>query len=317
MVPVHTLNAVNRVEILTLADNYIDLAALDNSEIVTRGTPVIQDTGLRNSFLAEHGFSAVIKCFEREVSRTMIFDFGLTKDVVVRNADTSGYDLSEVESATLSHGHIDHFGGLAEVVKRIGKTGIELIVHPSVFRANRYVLPYRDFNVPLIRQQVEELGFSVIETREPCLMLNGEALFLGEIARKTSFEKGMPNAFYELDGQEIWDPLEDDTGIAMSLSGRGLIVLSGCSHSGTINIVEQARKVTGIDKVHAIIGGFHLSGPAYEPIIDDTINAMKEINPEYVIPTHSTGRKATSALEKAMPGKFILNMVGTKLTFTA
>ena len=310
-------NALDKVEILTLADNYIDLAALDDSELVSRGKPVIRNTGVRDSFLAEHGFSTIVRCSKREAARTMIFDFGLASDVAARNADTAGVDLTEVEAAALSHGHIDHFGGLAEVARGIGRSGTEFVVHPSAFRLNRFVLPFRDFNLPLSRQQVEELGFRIAETRDPYLMLDGDVLFLGEIARETSFEKGMPNAFYEQDGQEIWDPLEDDTGIAMNLSGRGLIVLAGCSHSGIVNIVQHARKITGIEKVYAVIGGFHLSGSAFEPVIDDTTECIEELNPKYVVPTHCTGRKAVLAFEERMSSQFVLNMVGTRLTFRA
>jgi len=127
----------------------------------------------------------------------------------------------------------------------------------------------------------------------------------------------LPYAFYEEKGQKTWDPTEDDTALVVNLRGKGLVVLSGCAHSGIINTVEYAREVTGIDKVHAIMGGFHLTGPAFEPIIGDTVKSLQRIGPDYVIPTHCTGRKAILAIEKAMPGQFLVNMSGTKLTFVA
>ena len=80
-------------------------------------------------------------------------------------------------------------------------------------------------------------------------------------------------------------------------------------------MVKWAREATGISKVHAIMGGFHLSGDFFEPIIEPTIEALKEIDPDYILPTHCTGRKAAMQIEAAMPGKFILNMAGTKITF--
>jgi 7,8-dihydropterin-6-yl-methyl-4-(beta-D-ribofuranosyl)aminobenzene 5'-phosphate synthase len=95
------------------------------------------------------------------------------------------------------------------------------------------------------------------------------------------------------------------------------VVLSGCAHSGIVNTVEYAREITGINKVHVVMGGFHLTGPAFEPIIGDTIESIKRIGPDYVIPTHCTGRKAILAFERAMPGRFLVNMSGTKLTFAA
>ena len=313
------VNEVDKVEILTLEDNYIDIASLDNTTIVTRGSP-IRDMQLRNSILAEHGFSALVKPTTKEKTRTMIFDFGFSADVAARNANALNVDLTEVEVATLSHGHIDHFGGLAEVARMIGKRGLELVVHPSAFRPNRYLVPMPGLKIGMPapeKEMVEEAGFRIVETKEPYPLLDGDALFLGEIPRMTNFEKGMPNAFYEENGRETRDTIEDDTSVVMNVRGQGLVILSGCAHSGIINSVEYAREVTGVNKVHVVMGGLHLTGPAFEPIIDDTLSSMKQIGPNYVIPTHCTGRKATLAFERAMSDQFIVNMSGTKLTFAA
>jgi len=313
------LNQVDKVEIWTLADNYIDLASGDNSAIVARAKPV-KDMQVTNSVLAEHGFSAIITTTTKEKPRTMLFDFGFSEDAVARNAAALGVDLTKVEVAALSHGHLDHFGGLAQVAIRIGKGGLELVLHPVAFRRNRYMEPTQDMKFwmpPLEEDKVEAAGFKVTKSKEPLLLLNGDVLFLGEIPRRTSFEKGLPWAFYEENGRRVWDPTEDDTALVMNLGSRGLVVLSGCAHSGIVNTVEYAREITGINKVHAIMGGFHLTGPAFEPIIDDTIESIKQIGPDYVIPTHCTGRKAILAFEKSMPGQFLVNMSGTKLTFAA
>jgi len=308
---VFKVNEVDKVEILTLEDNYIDIMSGDNSAIVSRAFGRI---------LADHGFSALVKCTTQEKTRTMIFDFGLSTDVAARNADTLNVDLTEVGAAALSHGHMDHVGGLAEVATKIGKRGLELVLHPVALRSNRYLLPIPDFKVPLLaleKEKVEEAGFRIVETKEPYSLLDGDVLFLGEIPRRTTFEKGLPFAFYEQDGKQIWDPTEDDTSLVMNMRGKGLLILSGCGHSGIINTVQYAKEVTGVDKVHVVMGGFHLTGPVFEPVIDDTVKSMKEIGPDYVIPTHCTGRKAALAFEKAMPDQFMVNMSGTKLTFAA
>ncbi|MCK4786002.1 MAG: MBL fold metallo-hydrolase [Desulfobacteraceae bacterium] len=313
------LNEVDKVEILTLDDNYIDLTSGDNSAIVARALPV-KDMQVTNSILAEGGFSALVKPTTNEKTRTMIFDFGFSRDIAARNAEALNADLTEVEAAALSHGHIDHFGGLAEVAARISKSGLELVIHPAAFRPNRYLEPIPGIRVgmpPPEREQIKKAGFRIVETEEPHSLLDGDVLFLGGIPRRTDFEKGMPNAFYEEDGEQKRDHIEDDTSLVMNIKAKGLVILSGCAHAGIINTVKHARDVTGIDMVHVVMGGFHLSGPAFEPIIDDTVKAMKEIAPAYVIPTHCTGRKAAIAFEKAMPAQFILNMSGTKLTFAA
>ena len=127
----------------------------------------------------------------------------------------------------------------------------------------------------------------------------------------------MAVAYFQENGVEKWDPLEDDTSIVMNLKGKGLIVLSGCAHSGIVNTVHHAIDVTGVDKIHAVIGGFHLSGPGFEPIIGRTTEELKKLEPAYIIPTHCTGRKAIMYIEKEMPDRFMLNMSGTKLTFSA
>ena len=142
-------------------------------------------------------------------------------------------------------------------------------------------------------------------------------LFLGEIARHNEFEKGMPNAFFEEEGREKWDPISDDTALVANVKGKGLVVLSGCAHSGIVNTVNYAREVTGVEKVHVIMGGFHLAGPAFADILEPTTQALKALEPDYIIPTHCTGREAIMHIEEKVPEAFILNMSGTKLTFAA
>lgn len=313
------LNQIDKLEILTLEDNYLDLVAGDNSDIVTRAMP-LKNMQLTNSILAEHGFSATVTTITRERPRMMLFDFGFSQDIVARNADALGVDLTKVEVAALSHGHIDHFGGFAQVATKIGKKGLGLILHPVVFRKNRYVELKSGIKIgmPSIeKEKLETAGLNITEVKEPLLLLDGDVLFLGEIPRRTAFEKRLPNAFYEENGQKTLDSAEDDTSLVMNVRGKGLVVLSGCAHSGIVNTVEYAREITGINRVHVIMGGFHLTGPTLAPIIDTTVEAIMQIGPDYVIPTHCTGRNATLAIEKAMPDKFLVNMSGTKMTFAA
>ena len=189
-----------------------------------------------------------------------------------------------------------------------------------VFRKNRYVELNSDFKIGLPsieKEKIEAAGLNITEAKEPLLLLDGDVLFLGEIPRRTAFEKGMPNVFYEENGQKALDIAEDDTSLVMNVRGKGLVVLSSCAHSGIVNTVEYAREITGINKVHVIMGGFHLTGPTLAPIIDTKVKAIMQIDPDYVIPTHCTGRNATLAIEKAMPDKFLVNMSGTKMTFAA
>ena len=311
------LNTVDKIEILTLQDNYIEMTAMDNNAVVTRAMP-IKDGEIRSSILAEHGFSAIVKTTMGDKTKTMLFDFGFSENGAAQNAATLGVNMTEVEAVALSHGHSDHTGGMEKLTAMIGKRDIPFVVHPSVFVSPRYLKFGEDFKInfpKLTREMVKKAGLSVVESDKPYPLLDNTVLFLGEVPKQTDFEKGWPIVHCQKDGKEVWDAIEDDTSIVMNLKDKGLVIISGCAHAGIVNTVRYAMSVTGIDKVHVVMGGFHLSGPFFEPIIDRTTEELKKINPAFIIPTHCTGRKAIMAMEKQMPDQFVLNMAGTKLTF--
>ncbi|MCK9273577.1 MAG: MBL fold metallo-hydrolase [Syntrophales bacterium] len=313
------ITEVDKIEIITLQDNYIDVSAIDSNAIVARALP-IRDGEIKNSIQAEHGFSAIVKTTKNGLTRSMLFDFGFSSSGAAYNARALGLSMADIEVMALSHGHSDHTGGIEELTRMVGRKGIELVVHPVAFEYPRYIKPAENLKLffpRLRREDIASAGATLIETRNPLKLLDGQALFLGEIERITSFERGYPIAYREKDGKEIWDPIEDDSALALHLAGKGLIILSGCAHSGIVNTVKYAQKITGIEHVHVVMGGFHLSGPLFEPIIENTTEEIKSINPDFVIPCHCTGRAAMMHFERKMPEKFILNMSGTKLTFKA
>lgn len=313
------INEIEKVEILTLQDNYIDLTAMDNSAIIQRALP-LKDGQFRKSILSEHGFSALVRTTTDGTTHTLLFDTGFSEIGAAYNANALGADLSAIEAIALSHGHMDHTGGFASMTAAIPNKGISVVAHPAIFRTPRYLKIGETFKMhmpALTRDAVAETGMKLVETKEPMSLLDGDCLFLGEIPRRTDFEKGFPIAHYQENGEEKWDPIEDDTSLVMHVRGKGLVVLSGCAHAGIVNTALYAREATGIDKVYAVMGGFHLSGPLFEHIIGRTTDELKRLDPAYVIPTHCTGRKAIAHMEKEMGGRFILNMSGTKLTFAA
>lgn len=312
-----SIQALDRVEILTLQDNYIDILARDNSPVISRAMP-LKGMEVKNSILAEHGFSAMINTISGDSTRSLLFDFGFSEHGAAFNAAALDADMRRVEIMALSHGHLDHVGGIEKLVGLTGRPGIELVLHPEAFRAPRYMKITEDFKVmfpAFTRERAENAGATVVEAAQPRSLLDGRVAFLSEIERTTDFEKGAPSLWYEKDGVPMQDTFEDDTGLAFVIKDKGLVVLSGCAHSGIVNTVRHARKVTGVEPVYAVMGGFHLSGPDQEPVIQPTIDALKEIDPAYVIPTHCTGREAVMRIEAAFPGRFILNMTGTTLGF--
>lgn len=168
---------------------------------------------------------------------------------------------------------------------------------------------------PPDENMLKEAGMEVRKIREDSTLASGRILILGEIDRITEFEKGMPGMEAEIKGQWVKDPFPDDRGVAVKVKNKGLVVIGGCSHAGIINTVKHAQKVTGASKIHAVLGGFHLTGPMMEPIIGPTIAEMKNFGADYIVPTHCTGWKAINQFAKEMAEQFILNTVGTTYIF--
>lgn len=313
------LKEVDQVEVLTLQDNFIDIAAGDGTPIVQRASSE-DGRGNRVSILAEHGFCALLRLTAEGQRREALFDFGFSDAGAFNNARTLGVDLDAVEALVLSHGHMDHHGGMRPFIEQIGRRGVELVLHPAAFRQSRYIRrsDQHRLNLPSPdRDLLESAGVKIVESPGPRLLLGGGLLFLGEIPRRTDFEKGLPGARYEEGGAEKFDSVEDDSALVAHLKGKGLVVLSGCAHSGIVNTVAHARELTGVREVFAMMGGFHLTGVDFEPIIAPTVAAIKEINPRHIIPTHCTGRRAAMQIEREMPDQFLLNMSGTRMVFAA
>ena len=164
-------------------------------------------------------------------------------------------------------------------------------------------------------EALREAGAVVHRAKEASTLASDLVLVTGEVERVTGFERGFPWAEAKIDGHWTVDPFHDDQGLAVKVKDKGLVVIGGCSHAGIINTVKQAQKAARTDAVYAVLGGFHLTGQAFEPIIGPTIEAMKKIGPDYVVPMHCTGWKAINQFATEMPGQFLLNSVGTTYVF--
>lgn len=313
------LKPVDKVEILTLQDNYVDLASQDGNDVVQRALP-LRGLEFSNSISAEHGFAAMVTVTSGDSVRTVLFDFGFSEFGAFNNAKALNVDLSTIEMLALSHGHIDHTGGFKPLVEAINKKGIQLLAHPAAFRKDRVIKITDEFKIimpKLEKDQVAEAGVELVETAEPYPMLDGSLYFLGEIPRQSDFEKGAASFRYQENGEEKWDAIDDDTSLVANVKGKGLVVLSGCAHAGIINTVNYAKQLTGVNDLYAVMGGFHLTGGEFADIIEPTTRAMKELNPQYIVPTHCTGRNATVKMQTEMPDQYLLNMSGTRMVFAA
>lgn len=313
-----SLKAVDRVEILTLIDNYIDLL-LPPSEIITR-PPLAKDGNiLGDTLLAEHGLSLLITVTQGETKHTVLFDTGYTKVGVLHNIEQLGVNVEEIESIVISHGHMDHTGSLYGILDKIPGT-IPLVVHPGAFEYPRYTRTpdgsTRLFPRTLVKDELEQKNVEIVESKAPTLIADDMIMVTGEVERTTEFEKGMPNALKEKDGELVFDPFVDDQSIVVKLNGKGLVVISGCAHAGIINTIMFAQKTTGEKNIQAVLGGFHLSGLFFEKIHDKTIAEFKKLNPQVLIPMHCTGWKAIQRLQEEFPSSFALNSVGSKVTLS-
>jgi 7,8-dihydropterin-6-yl-methyl-4-(beta-D-ribofuranosyl)aminobenzene 5'-phosphate synthase len=310
------LKEVESVEVVTVMDNYVDVL-LRSSPVATRPPLATGGQIPDDALLAEHGLSLFITVKRGEESHTILFDCGYTKVGVLHNMEILGLDLGQIEAIVISHGHMDHTGSLYPIVGSLGKP-IPLTVHPDAFISSRFfgLDDGRKLRFPqtLIREDMESAGIQIAEKSSPSLLAEGTILVTGEVERATEFEKGLPNASLERDGKIEPDPIRDDQALAINLKGKGLVVISGCAHSGIINTVFYAKKITGIDRIHAVLGGFHLSGPSFEPIIEETIREFKRVKPEVIIPMHCTGWEAIKRFSEEFPASFVLNSVGTKIS---
>lgn len=311
-------NAVNlkqadSVEIITIVDNYSDVL-LPGSEHVFR-PPLAQDGEIpTDTLLAEHGLSLLIKVHIKEEIHSFLLDSGYSDVAVPHNIKYLGLNLDEVEAVILSHGHMDHTGSLKEILALTGK-GTRLIVHPDAFSARVLQTEDKKLVFPEFpsREKLAEWGADVRENRKPLLLGNDCLLITGEVKRYTSFEKGMPGAGIMEGGRFVTDTFKDDQSLVVNLGAKGLVVISGCAHSGILNSILYARKLTGQEKIYAVIGGFHLSGKAMEPSVEPTIEEMKKFNLKLISPMHCTGFKTAARFAQEMPEAFVLNSVGTRI----
>ncbi|MGD0946113.1 MAG: MBL fold metallo-hydrolase [Candidatus Binatia bacterium] len=307
------LKEVDRVEILTILDNSIDLL-LPGAQNVQR-LPFSPDVLTRENPIAEHGFAALVTVHKGNTSASLLFDTGLSKTGLVHNMDVLGLKAGDLQAIVLSHGHADHTQGLPRLVDRLGKRRMPLVLHPDAFLQRKLVLPDGlEVNLPPPdRQSLSQNGVEFAEERGPSLLLDDLVLVTGQVSRATSFEVGLPLHHAFIDGSYRPDPyLYDDQAIVVHVRDKGLVVLTGCGHAGVINTVQHARQLTGIEKTAAVMGGFHLSGLFFEQAIEPTVAALKQIDPGLIVPAHCTGWKATHRIAREFPDAFIQNSVGTR-----
>ena len=266
------------------------------------------------SFYAQHGIAILIEVSYGELCRKILLDVGQSAEPILHNMKLLNIDPSSIDAIFLSHCHYDHTGGLNEMLSAVGKDTVPVIAHPDIFRDNYVFDPFiRSVGITAKNrtEAIEAVGGHLVLTKEAFEILPG-VLSTGEVPSRTNFEKRGIGTFNLVGGLISCDYLEDDMSVIVNVKDVGLVVIVGCSHAGIINILTHSKDITEIDKLEAVVGGFHLIGASDEQIAK-TVRYFKDANITAVA-GHCTGFKACSVLYQELQDNFQLLYSGKILS---
>jgi len=326
-----SLIELDALEVQVLVDNVTDSLSTVPKD-VTNEVPVLMKNGTLKMAAGEyrccahHGLSLIITARIGNDRQTLVFDAGPEAYTVTRNGALLKVPFGDAGAVVLSHGHWDHAGGLVEAVRQVaaanGGKRVECHVNPGMFvprgtlRHGGEPLPQKPVPSP---GELAAAGATVVNAPEARLLLDDCFFLSGEIPRVTPYEKGLPGHLMRSADGKSWEPdpwLMDERYVAARVKGKGAIVFTACSHAGVINVLKDARNAFGDVPLHAVMGGFHLSGQQIEEIIPDTINDMKGFGLKRIVPAHCTGWRAVGALVQAFGEEVIVpSAVGRQFVF--
>ncbi len=257
-------------------------------------------------FLAEWGLSILVETENRKV----LLDTGMSISAV-HNADLMGIDLSTVDTIVLSHAHVDHTGGLRDVLMRTGN--VEVVAHPDIWIPKYVVFGEleRYAGIPFMREELENHGASFTLTKEP-YKIGDDIMTTGEVEMTTDYEKIDDRLCLKVGDEMVPDPLTDDLAITVRTE-QGLALITGCAHRGIVNTVRHVQSITGGEYIHTIIGGTHLHVASPERV-QKTADELKELGLQRLGVSHCTGFYSAAALAREFGDVFFQNNSGTTLT---
>jgi len=306
-------------------------------DLALPGLKVLRHTGAapsgvmsRHAIQGEFGLSILASSLRNNVPARVLVDFGYSPETIRNNLALLAVDLSALDAAVLSHGHLDHYGGFSAFLEGSGHRAPLYVGGEETFCERLALI---GDPAPLMgtldRAALAKAGFDVRIAATP-QVIKGQAFTTGTIPL-TSFEraaiptqmrpgKGCDRAALnpaKRDAAQLPDDGEHELATCYVVKGLGLVVIASCSHRGVINTVRQAQKVSGVQKVHAVVGGFHLVRPRTEEEARRTVAEFATIDPTYIVPMHCSGDVFIQEALRVMPQKVIRTYVGTELLFAA
>ena len=311
-----SLTPVDRVQVTTVVDNYIDTLRQDEkiarrfSAFVARQMPDLR---------AEHGLAHHVEVTRGASTTRIAFDFGPSETALTHNLRVLGLDAGAIDALALSHGHWDHFGGLGgflRTYRRAMKKDLTFYGGEDHFltRWNQRGTDRVSLG-RLHRDEIERYDVRVESVRAPLLVADG-VLLSGEMHEQEPFEPIPDNLRVERDGAVVADSFIGEQTLIAHVKGRGLVVVTSCSHRGIVGICRHAARITGVPKVHAVIGGFHLSG-LKEERVTRVVDAFGDLEVDWVVPQHCTGLEAMATMLHRLPAEMVPSSVGSTFTFGA
>ncbi|MGO8915067.1 MAG: MBL fold metallo-hydrolase [Stellaceae bacterium] len=293
---------------------------------------------------SEWGLALSLESRKGQEWRRYLLDFGFTPDVYANNLELLGIDVAQVDALIISHGHYDHVGGLMgflEAYRARMRKELRLYTGGEDDFCKRFSRSaegsFTDFGTPLDRRRLQVLGVEPVLSEAPMIM-EGHAFTTGAVPR-TSIEHVLPNTWVEygvrdglgcdasaymnhhftaeeLAGKPVPDQHWHEHATCFRLGDRGLVVISSCGHAGIINTLRRAQEITGVDKIYALVGGFHLA-PAPDDYLGQVMAELKKFDLEHVMPMHCSGQNFIDLAKREMPEKLVLCGTGSSFTFTA
>ena len=311
-----TLEAVDRISVTTVVDNSVDSLRVDEkvarrwSHARARKMPTLR---------AEHGLAHWLEVTRGRDTARIAFDWGLTGESYLNNLRELGLDPSTLDALALSHGHQDHWGGLPGFLRdsrRVMKRAL------LFYAGSDHFLPRynerggeRVYTGRLDRAELERQDLDVRVVGKPLTLSEG-VMLSGEMHDTVPGETIPASLRVDRDGEIVQDTFIGEQTMIAHLRGKGLVVVTSCSHRGIVGICRHAARVSGVPKIHAVMGGFHLSGLGEERITF-VVDELRRLGVDWIVPQHCTGMEAFMAIGRHLPAEMVVSSVGTTFTFEA